>query len=384
MLKKISARSVLLVLQILKNWHKNKAEHSYWPAGCVWFAAFEGCHHHHCPTGDVDSILAAAAFGPECSQEPGPAGRCCPQTETSGSALQPIPGRPSTLQKETTLLSLADTSVSTLKCSCLCFSALFSIFTHDAEVAEVIYQLITSPADRSSSKHILHTHPNWLFLWRRCLLQICHLGQKCVTALSLVAQHRLKNITLKLPSVPPKLNIFRHTCAANQTEIESRHNGPIFHLQKSNVRFRHETRNSPSMNTALRTANTAPTTMLFWEAARRWRSQDDRIPTGRKIKTSQNCRITLSGRKNSHFRQRMCVRTAFVTWFYAILRNRIALWRLKKVQQNPAGEPGSGFWVLLAAGWREETKIWGVSLISESRFEFLLQATHWRRSKVQI
>lgn len=111
MLKKISARSVLLVLRILKNWHKNKALHSYWPVGCVWFAAFEGCHRHHCPTGDVDSILAAAAFGPECSQEPGPAGRCCPQTETSGSALQPIPGRPNILQKETTLFSLTDTLV---------------------------------------------------------------------------------------------------------------------------------------------------------------------------------------------------------------------------------------------------------------------------------
>lgn len=120
------------------------------------------------------------------------------------------------------------------------FVSVFSwAFSHYAERAEVIYQLLSSPADRSSSKHILHTHPNWLFLWRRCLLQICHLGQKCVTALSLVAQHRLKNITLKSPSVPPTFNIFRHTCAANQTEIESRHNSPIFHLQKSNVRFRH-------------------------------------------------------------------------------------------------------------------------------------------------
>lgn len=36
---------------------------------------------------------------------------------------------------------------------------------------------------------------------------------------------------------------------------------------------------SPSTNTALRTANTAPSTMRFWEAASRWRSQEDRIPT---------------------------------------------------------------------------------------------------------
>lgn len=35
----------------------------------------------------------------------------------------------------------------------------------------------------------------------------------------------------------------------------------------------------PSTNTALRTANTAPSTMRFWEAASRWRSQEDRIPT---------------------------------------------------------------------------------------------------------
>lgn len=194
----------------LKTGKKNIALHSYWPVGCVWFAAFEGCHRHHCPTGDVDSILAAAAFGPECSQEPGPAGRCCPQTETSGSALQPIPGRPNILQKETTLFSLTDTFV-------IAFISVFSwAFSHDTEVAEVY--VISSPADRSSSKHILHTHPNWLFLWRRCLLRICHLGQRCVTTLSLVAQHRLKNITLKLPSVPPRFNIFRHTRDANQTD----------------------------------------------------------------------------------------------------------------------------------------------------------------------
>lgn len=35
----------------------------------------------------------------------------------------------------------------------------------------------------------------------------------------------------------------------------------------------------PSTNTALRTANTAPSTMRFWEAASRWRSQEERIPT---------------------------------------------------------------------------------------------------------
>lgn len=57
----------------------------------------------------------------------------------------------------------------------------------------VIYQLIFSPADRSSSKRILHTHPNWLFLWRHFPLQKCHPGQKCVKALSLLAQHPLKN-----------------------------------------------------------------------------------------------------------------------------------------------------------------------------------------------
>lgn len=36
---------------------------------------------------------------------------------------------------------------------------------------------------------------------------------------------------------------------------------------------------SPSMKTAFRTANTAPTTMLFWDAASKWRSQDDLMPT---------------------------------------------------------------------------------------------------------
>lgn len=35
----------------------------------------------------------------------------------------------------------------------------------------------------------------------------------------------------------------------------------------------------PSTNTALRTANTAPSTMRFWDAASRWRSQEERMPT---------------------------------------------------------------------------------------------------------
>lgn len=140
---------------------------------------------------------------------------------------------------------------------------LFQGFLAHLVFADGLYQLITSPADRLSSKHILHTHPNWRFLWRRCPLQICHRGQKCATALSLVARHRLKNITINSPSLPPRFNIFSHTCDANQTEIESSHNGPIFHFQESNVGLRRLTGNSPSMNTALRTANTAPTTMLF-------------------------------------------------------------------------------------------------------------------------
>lgn len=56
----------------------------------------------------------------------------------------------------------------------------------------------------------------------------------------------------------------------------------------------------------------------------------------------------------------------FFTWFHTILRNRIALWRLKKVQENPAGESGSGFRVLLTAGWRKDTFVLRFFLISEN------------------
>lgn len=41
----------------------------------------------------MDSKLAAVAVGPECLRGLGPGGHCCPQTETSGSALPPTPAR---------------------------------------------------------------------------------------------------------------------------------------------------------------------------------------------------------------------------------------------------------------------------------------------------
>ncbi len=71
------------------------------PVGCVWCAASEGCRHRHCPAGDVGSKWAAEAVGPECWLAPGPAGRCCPRTETSGSALQPIPAKEEAEEKGT-------------------------------------------------------------------------------------------------------------------------------------------------------------------------------------------------------------------------------------------------------------------------------------------
>lgn len=120
------------------------------------------------------------------------------------------------MHKETALFNLWHISHRNLVTFISGFSC-SSCLWHFMEVADVIYQLKSSPADRSSSKHILHMHPNWLFLWRHCPLQICHRGQKCVTALSLVAQHRLKNITLNSPPVPPRFNIFCHTCDTNQT-----------------------------------------------------------------------------------------------------------------------------------------------------------------------
>lgn len=68
---------------------------------------------------------------------------------------------------------------------------------------------MSSPADRWSSKRILRTRPNWPFLWRHYPLQICHLGLKCVKAPSLLAQRRLKKITLNSKSVPDQTQRFQ-------------------------------------------------------------------------------------------------------------------------------------------------------------------------------
>lgn len=43
-------------------------------------------------------------------------------------------------------------------------------------------------------------------------------------------------------------------------------------------------------------------------------------------------------------------RVLFTTWLHHLLGERVALWCLEKVQQNPAGESGSWLGVLLAAG----------------------------------
>lgn len=185
----------------------------------------------------MDSILAAAAVGPECSQEPGPAVHCCPPTETSGSALLPIPVGQSicrNFQLQKHIRHRYEIRRYLSICFFKVFSWSFCLLPYE-EVVGDIYQLVSSPADRSSSKRILHTHPNWLFLWRRCPLQICHLGQKCVKALSLLAQHRLKKITLNSTSNPPGSNVFSHTCDANGLEMNRRHNSPIFHFQKPGI-----------------------------------------------------------------------------------------------------------------------------------------------------
>lgn len=57
----------------------------------------------------------------------------------------------------------------------------------------------------------------------------------------------------------------------------------------------------------------------------------------------------------------------FNTWLHTILGDRVALWRLEKVQEDPAGESGSGLRVLLAAGWSYDAQSW-VFFMSQKQF----------------
>lgn len=86
----------------------------------------------------------------------------------------------------------------------------------------------------------------------------------------------------------------------------------------------------PSIKTALRTANTAPTTMLFWEAARRWRSQDDRMPTGDLSVESRHERLTQDDESSESVVRGVCLWSS--TWLHAVLRDGVSLRCLKKVQ----------------------------------------------------
>lgn len=134
-----------------------------------------------------------------------------------------------------------------------------------------------SPAGRSSSEHILHIHPSWPFLWRRCAPQICRRGQQGVTVQSLLAQHHLKQHG-ETSTSDIMIQHQTHKWDNRDKEFETRQTNLTPNVD-INVSDHNMQRFLPSIKTALRTANTAPTTMLFWEAARRWRSQDDRIPT---------------------------------------------------------------------------------------------------------
>ena len=115
----------------------------------------------------------------------------------------------------------------------------------------------------------------------------------------------------------------------------------------------------PSTNTALRTANTAPSTMRFWEAASRWRSQEERIPTvglsgetaevrGSKSRNGVGGVATLSTAGRLGSRSLTSVRLA-----------RIELRCLEKVEEDAAGKPGPRLRVLLTASYREEDKAEG-------------------------
>lgn len=112
-------------------------------------------------------------------------------------------------------------------------------------------------------------------------------------------------------------------------------------------------------NTALRTANTAPSTMRFWEAASRWRSQEERIPTvglsgetaevrGSKSRNGVGGVATLSTAGRLRSRSLTSVRLA-----------RIELRCLEKVEEDAAGKPGPRLRVLFTASYREEDKAEG-------------------------
>lgn len=105
----------------------------------------------------------------------------------------------------------------------------------------------------------------------------------------------------------------------------------------------------PSTNTALRTANTAPSTMRFWEAASRWRSQEDRIPTvGLSVREPQSGG---SRRKSSERVGRATVSLA--AWLQSesltsIRLARIELWCLEQVEEDAASKPGPWLRILFA------------------------------------
>lgn len=131
------------------------------------------------------------------------------------------------------------------------------------------------------------------------------------------------------------------------------------------------------MKTAFKTANTAPTTMLFWEAANKWRSHDDLMPTVAlseennttfysKITNKMievfwefsalciiNCNIVLRGVWCTDSTCKPCMHT-FLTCF-AVLWTWISLRGSEEMQQDPAGQSGSWLGVLLTTGCNTHT-----------------------------
>lgn len=102
----------------------------------------------------------------------------------------------------------------------------------------------------------------------------------------------------------------------------------------------------PSTNTALRTANTAPSTMRFWEAASRWRSQEERIPT---VGLSGEGDEVRGSKSRIHGGRGTTLST--VGWFRSgsltsIRLARIELRCLEKVKEDAAGKPGPWLRVL--------------------------------------